>query len=527
MIENDGDANVYSIKQESRDIEQDMTNNVTYLLELEQKANNYVFPEEFMSSNITEVPQSKENVTTILYAGFSTCSNLETVELNSCETIGTSAFYGCTSLTTINFPSCTTISSYAFRSCGAIQDAVFPECTYIGSNAFDGCTQIKLMNFPKLESIVLQGGSGIFNSSGNAGIVSAYFPKLKSTCSYMFYRCPTLSDVDLSDCETVEYYTFYRNNTLRSINLPKAKRLGSEAFGSCFNLSSISMPECEIIGNYTFENCSALLSISMPKVTTIGNYAFSCCKMSYLNAPLCTSLGSGVFDTCGNLESFDIPAFSLITEIPPNMFRYCDKLALPSLDLTKMVSIGAYALSGCSTIAPSITSLNGVNLEFIGSAPFGGSGFSTLTTVSLPKLKTLGGSIVYCNQNNVCKITMSELYLPKCENLSWYAFSDFPELQKLVLPMAKSFTYLVGNNLSNLSSVYLLSTELPSLSSTYGTLPFYGCNNVSIYVRASLIYDYIKLFQTMSKSTISWYNNRFVGLTDEQVEEILNEYEGE
>lgn len=45
MIENDGDANVYSIKQESRDIEQDMTNNVTYLLDLEQKANNYVFPE--------------------------------------------------------------------------------------------------------------------------------------------------------------------------------------------------------------------------------------------------------------------------------------------------------------------------------------------------------------------------------------------------------------------------------------------------------------------------------------------------
>ena len=67
-------------------------------------------------------------------------SDLTTVNLPECTSIGTSTFYRCTNLTTVNLPECTSIGDTAFNSCTNLTTVIFGAdrvVTLMSSNAFD------------------------------------------------------------------------------------------------------------------------------------------------------------------------------------------------------------------------------------------------------------------------------------------------------------------------------------------------------------------------------------------------------
>ena len=493
----------------------------------------YIFQEEFASSNISAIPEYKSQAEYILRNAFYSCSNLAEASLSTCIDIDMSAFDLCSNLLSIDFPNCENIDNYAFRSCSnlttinlpkvkylgsyvfwscsKLTEAILPEVEYIGPGAFYRCMSMVTFSCPNLLSI---GGFSLFSERWPA-IKTVYIPKLKSIPDD-FLEMTGVTSVTATACEYVGGQGFYSCGALREIDLPNCKYLSTNAFEWCWNLSSISLPVCSYVGAGAFNSC-ALPRIDLPMAEYIGEGAFgSCYGLSYVDAPNCASMGIAVFSGCRNLLSFNIPAFSLLTEIGNRAFYDCNKLSLPSLNLSQLTTIGASAFTYCSLIASSITSLELPNLEFIGSYAFGGSCYS-ISYISLPKLKTLGGAITNMNP-------MISVYLPQCQNISYLAFNEFLSAKTIVLPMAKSFTYSVGQNLSNLQSVYLLSTELPSIVSSYASsMPFYSCINLSIYVRQSMVSQYKELFA--GSTGISWYSSRFVGITDEQVADIIAEAE--
>ena len=204
-------------------------------------------------------------------------------------------------------------------------------------------------------------------------------------------------------------------------------------FSACRSLISVDLTNCEILEAGTFNYCTKLPSINLPRCSYIGGGAFAYCNsLEYLDAPACISMGSttssgfvdtgGFFRDCYKLTSFNIPGFSSLTSLGTCLFRCCYSLSLPSLNLSKMTYIGREALAYCSVIAPSITSLDLPELEFLGSSAFAGS--YEISHISFPKLKTLGGNIMYTNMTPDLshRILMPSVYLPQCQNLSYSAF---------------------------------------------------------------------------------------------------------
>ena len=84
---------------------------------------------------------------------FMNCTNLTTVNLPECTSIGTSTFYGCTNLTTVNLPECTSIGDTAFMNCTNLTTVNLPECTSIGISTFNSCTNLTTVNLPKCATI--------------------------------------------------------------------------------------------------------------------------------------------------------------------------------------------------------------------------------------------------------------------------------------------------------------------------------------------------------------------------------------
>ena len=102
---------------------------------------------------------------------YANCTNLTTVNLPKCTSIGNYTFKNCTNLTTVNLPKCTSIGDYAFYNCTSLATIDLPECTSIGNRAFEDCINIITLILANNQVVVLENvgiftGSSIKNGTG-------------------------------------------------------------------------------------------------------------------------------------------------------------------------------------------------------------------------------------------------------------------------------------------------------------------------------------------------------------------------
>lgn len=87
------------------------------------------FAEAFRATvkrNITEIPTKVSNtLTKVGNYTFCGCSNLTSISLPLCESVGISAFDRCGSLTSASLPACTSVSNYAFNICSKLTEIHF------------------------------------------------------------------------------------------------------------------------------------------------------------------------------------------------------------------------------------------------------------------------------------------------------------------------------------------------------------------------------------------------------------------
>ena len=121
--------------------------------------------------------------------------------------------------------------------------------------------------------------------------------------------------------------------------------IGNYAFYRCSSLTSVDIPDgVTSIGNGAFEICHSLTSITIPdSVTSIGNGAFSECRsLTSVTIPDgVTSIGNNAFYRCSRLTSVTIPGS--VTSIGERAFEDCDSLKIITFEGTVPENRGYYS----------------------------------------------------------------------------------------------------------------------------------------------------------------------------------------
>ena len=122
---------------------------------------------------------------------FMNCTNLTTVNLPECTSIGASTFMNCTNLTTVNLPKCTSIGVSAFNSCTNLTTVNLPKCATIGIFAFVNCTNLTTIILNNRKIVTLEDGafhgSSIANGTGYIYVPDNLVDSYKTATNWSSY----------------------------------------------------------------------------------------------------------------------------------------------------------------------------------------------------------------------------------------------------------------------------------------------------------------------------------------------------
>ena len=165
---------------------------------------------------------------------------LQSVNLNSVETIGESAFQEANALRSIAIPdSVTKVGDYTFINCPSLKSVkfgnglektsykMFEKCTALTSIDFGGLTEIYGRTFADCRSLETVTLSEKITSIGNASFGNCF--KLVS------FTAPSVAEIP--------FQTFLNDNSLTSIHFPKLESIYRTAFYGCSSLKSVHLPE--------------------------------------------------------------------------------------------------------------------------------------------------------------------------------------------------------------------------------------------------------------------------------------------
>jgi len=405
-------------------------------------------------------------------------SGLTNVDLSKAMLLKTSAFGWCSNLSNVSLPVCMNVNSYAFASCTKLETLYIPKCIAVGTSAFDSAI-ITELNLPECTDI-----NSAFKYCTKLQSVS--IPKVKRIAKGAFLGCAKALKT-FSSISYIGDICLGGTNITSNVNLQENTRvLASSAFASC-KFSQIENTELvEYIGGYAFFGCTKLTDASFPKCIEITEVSafYSCSALKSVYLPLVSSLPASTFGSCSSLVSVYVPNIEAIYQ-------------------------GAFA--GCR----SLSAFYGTKCKVIGVGAF--TQCSHLKEVNVKNAELLSNNAFFnCSY-------LSEIYIPKCKDISQAAFGYCTGLQRAILSDCLKISSWAFSSAGSLASLYLIGSSLCSLAyyAQYGfsntPLSTYGYGKV--YVRESLLATY--------KSALYWsyFSNKFVGMTDEEIETLVTEME--
>lgn len=265
---------------------------------------------------------------------------------------------------------------------------------------FSRMTQLRKLDLSQTDISSIGGCAGLTRLS------EVVLPStIKEVEANAFHGCSILSNISLTNVETIGSCAFCLCAKLTSLSLDNVKEIGTLAFamddywstrpsgiGISGGLISVSMPKVTDLGGWAFSGCSQLKFISIPNVTSVGAYAFAnCIKLNTMDLHNVKELGNGVFYNNACLRS--VLLSDELENIPEDCFYGCKNLS----DLTmpkSLKNIGNQAipyLDSVVVIPEGVTSI-------------GSNNFTNSISITIPSTAQTIGSLggknlqhVYCN----------------------------------------------------------------------------------------------------------------------------------
>ena len=392
----------------------------------------------------------------------------------------------------------TQIPSRTFKNCSQLIDTDFAGCIYLMSEAFNNCSEIEKLSFPALMSI---SGGSVFANCTKLSQVILYTSdcSLNFAFNSTFYNTPMLDETLLSTgfgsiLVPAKYLDSYKvaNNwsvySARIASLPASyddKNIYTREYFRNYDLTAIPASKINAISvwSYAFYQCSNLGGVDLPHCEVIYYQAFrDCKKISYINLPKVSYIGNANFYSCSLLTSASIAKNTIIDTAA---FQYCSKL----VDITNLEDakyLGKYAFANCYSLGYNSSIMKLLNCDFISAYCF--NGCSNIKQICINDLTIYDGTFLGCS-------SLSRLYMLG----GFFVVSSYNNM------------YIFNN--SNID-LYFYST---SLIGTNTSSIFYQPSSYigNIYVRQSLVSDY------QNNVFWSWYSSRFVGLTDQELNNIF------
>ena len=501
----------------------------------------------FSGCSALESVGSTKLLTNIPEAAFYGCSNLQNIDLSNCTSIGSSAFYNC-GIEKIDLSAIKTIGESAFSNCSGLTEVTgLKLIKSLPDGAFEECHKLSSIDLSKIESLGLGCMSGTAVVSVNLSnlkkwgvrvfkdckkLTSVTFPESiesiptmtfwnceklctidLSHCSLIgsgaFYKCTSLTDVNLLNVKQIEYMTYTENyhsyeggsfmycNNLTSVTLDSCQNLGNKAFYGCTSLKEVNLGSCQNLGAYAFECCTSLEKITLPEtVTNLGGRAFSgCTSLKEVNLGSCQNLGAYAFECCTSLEKITLP--KTVTNLGSCAFSGCTSLKEVTLDSCQ--TLGDKVFYGCTSLAK-ITLPETVTK--LGWACFDGSTIVTSMATVPP--------VISKNEYTDISIPMGEYVMvnvPK-ESLGSYKSANYwKDMAKRIFPIGTKFDYDVT------------TVAQPSTSDLLDKVGLKNANSVvSLKVKGSInSYDIMVIRNKMD-------NLHYLDLSDANVVENSYEY---
>lgn len=340
----------------------------------------------FYSTNVKEVKNFPDTITSIPDNAFYNCSYLERVEItenSSLEVIGDSAFANCPLLTTLTLPnSLKKIGANAFSHCEAIDNLIIPSSvTTIGNNAFNDTEELThLINNSNISS---KEGARVGLTLRTITIVPGEGGSTVTSAPSTYYSWDTIS---LPFCNTQDYGTFktydidgFSGEVSREDNVITFRPSG---------LKSITATAVyDYKTSFTYKNVTYKLS------TDQTHYIID--KVSEKDENNNSITNITIVSNFGDKK---------VTEINPDAFKNNKVIKIISNMSSNIEEIPDYAFEGCSSLTNiTFASVENSKLTRIGTNAF--AGCTSLEGIEIPKSVTYIGQNAFYNTPNLLSFT--------------------------------------------------------------------------------------------------------------------------
>lgn len=184
---------------------------------------------------------------------FRNCGRLEEINLDSVESIGSSAFIGCM-LKEVHSVSVKNVGSDAFCECKDLREVYLPNAVIIDEGAFQTCYNLKRVVAPKVE-------------------------KIKRSA---FENCLHLQEVNLPNATIIDECAFRFCSDLKRVVAPRVSEIEYATFMGCRHLEYVQFDNLHDIGKYAFQGCSTLKDIHIHDKCSWKQNSFDCCPAELL-----------------------------------------------------------------------------------------------------------------------------------------------------------------------------------------------------------------------------------------------------
>lgn len=392
-----------------------------------------------------------------------TCSALQNVSLPQVKKLDYGTFYYCKSLTSITLPEVIEFDDYTFAHCNSLVSAEFPKLKKTGTYTFAQCTAFETLSAPALNEIT----DFMFTNTAIKEIPDC-LKNVTKVGQKAFYTCNGLTEVTLTETDTVGVGAFYQCAALKKVSLASTRYIDADAFRSCEALETLSLPKVEFVGNFAFNNCTELKSVDLPQALSIGNYTFAKCEsIEEVSVPQVEWIGMECFEYCSSLKSFKS---TTVKTIDSRCFADCS--AMTEVDLPLLTNLSSYMFYRCYAL----TRVNLPNVKRVGNFVFHTN--KALESISLPEVTFFG-----TNTFNGCA-NLREVNIPKADTLGFQMFSSCTNLSEISLPRVKYIDSKAFQKCSGLTAIRFGSTEEIKFNGTQVFLEA-SCSTCNLYLNAN------------------------------------------